>query len=157
MVPMDKSASAPALAEAVAAFRLEQRARGVSPHTLRAQDGDLGKLLAHAAGNAWAGWEVAPRTLRRFALELGERGLDPASQARILSTVRGVEDTKIKFGTPTRPRACAIPSCPTASRPSSPRARARPCWTCPSPGTSPPRAWPACWNCSTPPGCGFPS
>jgi integrase/recombinase XerC len=32
---------------------------------------------------------VPPRTLRRFALELGERGLDPASQARILSTVRG--------------------------------------------------------------------
>jgi integrase/recombinase XerC len=76
------------LAEAVAAFRMEQRARGVSPHTLRAQDGDLGKLLAHAAGQAWTGWEVPPRTLRRFALELGERGLDPASQARILSTVR---------------------------------------------------------------------
>jgi len=86
---MDKSASAPALAEAVAAFRLEQRARAVSPHTLKALDGDLGKLLAHAAGNGWAGWEVPPRTLRRFALELGERGLDPASQARILSTVRG--------------------------------------------------------------------
>jgi len=76
------------LGEAVAAFRMEQRARGVSPHTLRAQDGDLGKLLAHAAGQAWPGWEVAPRTLRRFALELGERGLDPASQARILSSVR---------------------------------------------------------------------
>ena len=89
MVPMDKSASAPALAEAVAAFRLEQRARGVSPHTLRAQDGDLGKLLGHGAGHGWTGWDVAPRTLRRFALELGERGLDPASQARILSTVRG--------------------------------------------------------------------
>jgi integrase/recombinase XerC len=41
------------LAEAVAAFRLEQQARGVSPHTLRAQDGDLEKLLTHAAGNAW--------------------------------------------------------------------------------------------------------
>lgn len=32
---------------------------------------------------------MSPRTLRRFALELGERGLDPASQARILSTARG--------------------------------------------------------------------
>jgi integrase/recombinase XerC len=88
MVPMEKSASVPALAESIAAFQLEQRARGVSPHTKRAQDGDLGKLLAHAAGNAWPGWEVPPRTLRRFALELGERGLDPASQARILSTTR---------------------------------------------------------------------
>ena len=85
---MEKSASSPALADSVAAFRLEQRARGVSAHTLRAQDGDLEKLLAHAAGHAWPGWEVAPRTLRRFALELGERGLDPASQARILSTTR---------------------------------------------------------------------
>ena len=77
------------LAAAVAAYRLEQRARGVSPHTLRAQDGDLNKLLAHGAGNGWSGWEVKPRVLRHFALELGERGLDPASQARILSTTRG--------------------------------------------------------------------
>jgi len=89
MVPMEKSDPAQTLAEAVAAFRLEQRARAVSPHTLRAQEGDLGKLLAHAAGHGWAGWEVPPRTLRRFALELGERGLDPASQARILASVRG--------------------------------------------------------------------
>jgi integrase/recombinase XerC len=85
---LDNSNKKPVLTEAAAAFRLEQQARGVSPNTLRAQDGDLQKLLAHAAGNAWDGWEVAPRTLRRFALELGERGLDPASQARILSTAR---------------------------------------------------------------------
>jgi integrase/recombinase XerC len=85
---LDNSGEFQLLAEPVAAFRLEQQARGVSPHTLRAQDGDLAKLAAHAAGNRWPGWEVAPRTLRRFALELGERGLDPASQARILSTVR---------------------------------------------------------------------
>lgn len=78
----------PTLAEAVAAFRLEQRARGVSPHTLRAQDGDLHKLLAHGAAEGWASWEVKPRILRHFALALGERGLDPASQARILSTTR---------------------------------------------------------------------
>ncbi|WP_306599831.1 tyrosine recombinase XerC [Geothrix sp. 21YS21S-2] len=78
----------PGLAEAVAAFVLEQRARGVSPHTLRARKADLGKLLAHAAGAGWEGWDVKPRTLRGFAMELGERGLDPASQARILSTVR---------------------------------------------------------------------
>jgi integrase/recombinase XerC len=89
MLSMDNSGKPPSLAESVAAFRMEQRARGVSPHTLRAQDGDLDKLLAHAAGQSWGRWEVAPRTLRRFALELGERGLDPASQARILSTVRG--------------------------------------------------------------------
>lgn len=79
--------SAP-LAEAVEAFRMEQRARGVSPHTARAIAGDLGKLLDHAVRLRWDGWEVSPRTLRAFALELGERGLDPASQARILSTVR---------------------------------------------------------------------
>ena len=70
------------------AFHLEQRARGVSPHTARAQKGDLEKLLAHALPTSWPGWEVKPRVLRRFALELGERGLDPASQARILSTAR---------------------------------------------------------------------
>ena len=91
MVPMDKTghpiSSAP-LSEAVAVFRQEQRARGVSAHTARAQDGDLEKLLQHALGSGWAGWEVPPRTLRGFALELGGRGLDPASQARILSTVR---------------------------------------------------------------------
>ena len=81
-------ASSP-LTEAVQAFQLEQRARGVSAHTVRAQKGDLEKLVAHALQEAWAGWEVTPRILRRFALELGARGLDPASQARILSTVRG--------------------------------------------------------------------
>lgn len=76
------------LAEAIGAFHLEQRARGVSPHTARAQGGDLEKLLEHAVRWRWRTWEVSPRTLRGFALELGERGLDPASQARILSTVR---------------------------------------------------------------------
>jgi integrase/recombinase XerC len=85
---LDKTDKNSPLPEAVAAFLLEQQARSVSPHTLRAQEGDLGKLLAHAAGDGWGGWEVQPRTLRRFALELGERGLDPASQARILSTTR---------------------------------------------------------------------
>jgi integrase/recombinase XerC len=81
-------ASSP-LTEAVQAFHLEQRARGVSAHTVRAQKGDLEKLVTHALQESWASWEVTPRTLRRFALELGARGLDPASQARILSTVRG--------------------------------------------------------------------
>jgi integrase/recombinase XerC len=76
------------LGEGLSAFHLEQRARGVSPHTARAQRGDLEKLLNHAVRWEWAGWEVSPRTLRGFAMELGERGLDPASQARILSTVR---------------------------------------------------------------------
>jgi integrase/recombinase XerC len=85
---LDKKNESAPLIDAVAAFRLEQQARGVSPNTLRAQAGDLDKLLVHAAGNHWNGWEVPPRTLRRFALELGERGLDPASQARVLSTTR---------------------------------------------------------------------
>ena len=77
------------MSEGVLAFHLEQRARGVSPHTARAQTGDLEKLLDHAVRARWKNWEVSPRTLRGFALELGDRGLDPASQARILSTVRG--------------------------------------------------------------------
>ena len=85
---MDVPKSPSVLSEAVAAYRMEQRARGVSSHTLRAQDGDLHKLVAHAAGHGWDDWEVKPRVLRLFALELGERGLDPASQARILSTTR---------------------------------------------------------------------
>ncbi len=76
------------LGEAIQAYHLEQRARGVSPHTARAQAGDLGKLLDHALRARWESWSVSPRTLRGFALELGDRGLDPASQARILSTVR---------------------------------------------------------------------
>lgn len=76
------------LSPIVAAFHLEQKARGVSSHTARAQRGDLDKLLSHALSSRWESWEVKPRVLRRFALELGERGLDPASQARILSTAR---------------------------------------------------------------------
>ena len=77
-----------ALGDAVEAFSIEQRARAASPHTLRAQAGDLGKLLAHAEREGWDSWEVKPRALRGFALALGRRGLDPASQARILSTAR---------------------------------------------------------------------
>jgi len=50
--------SPPPLAEPVAAFLLEERARGVSPHTFRAREGDLHKLLAHACGASWEGWEV---------------------------------------------------------------------------------------------------
>ncbi|HEX9011802.1 MAG TPA: tyrosine-type recombinase/integrase [Holophagaceae bacterium] len=76
------------LGEGIGGFHLEQRARGVSSHTARAQKGDLEKLLNHAVRWGWTDWAVSPRTLRGFALELGERGLDPASQARILSTVR---------------------------------------------------------------------
>jgi integrase/recombinase XerC len=76
------------LGEEIQAYHLEQRARGVSAHTARAQQGDLGKLQEHAVRRGWAGWEIPSRTLRAFALELGDRGLDPASQARILSTVR---------------------------------------------------------------------
>ncbi len=79
----------PPLGEVVGAYHLEQRARGVSPHTARAQAGDLAKLLDHALRAHWESWEVSPRTLRGFALELGDRGLDPASQARILSSARG--------------------------------------------------------------------
>jgi integrase/recombinase XerC len=85
---MSKSTELPGLPEAIASFELEQKARGVSVHTSRAQAGDLGKLLVHASEAQWGTWEVKPRVLRGFALELGERGLDPASQARILSTVR---------------------------------------------------------------------
>ncbi|HLP30149.1 MAG TPA: tyrosine recombinase XerC [Geothrix sp.] len=76
------------LGEGIRAFHLEQQARGVSPHTARAQGGDLAKLLDHAVRSRWQSWEISPRTLRGFALELGDRGLDPASQARILSTAR---------------------------------------------------------------------
>jgi len=76
------------LGEEIRAYHLEQCARGVSPHTARAQGIDLGKLLEHALRQRWTAWEISPRTLRGFALELGDRGLDPASQARILSTVR---------------------------------------------------------------------
>ncbi len=76
------------LSESIQAFHQEQAARGLSPHTARAQKGDLAKLLQHAVDQKWSDWEVKPRVLRRFALELGTRGLDPASQARILSTTR---------------------------------------------------------------------
>jgi len=42
----------------VQAYHLEQRARGVSPHTARAQKGDLEKLLEHAARARWEAWDV---------------------------------------------------------------------------------------------------
>ena len=81
-------ATTQSLSEAILAFHLEQRARGVSKHTAHAQQGDLEKLLGHALAQHWESWDITPRTLRRFALDLGERGLEPSSQARILSTAR---------------------------------------------------------------------
>ena len=54
----------PPLGEAIQAYHLEQRARGVSPHTARAQVGDLGKLLDHALRARWESWRVSPRILR---------------------------------------------------------------------------------------------
>lgn len=77
------------VSSSISAFLLEQNARGASPHTLRAQRADLEKLVAYAKQEKWVGWDVKLRVIQRFALELGERGLDPASRARILSTVRG--------------------------------------------------------------------
>jgi integrase/recombinase XerC len=82
------SESSSLLSEAIQAFHREQVARGVSPNTRRAQQGDLEKLMQHAMAESWGTWDVKPRTLRRIAIDLGERGLDPASQSRILSTVR---------------------------------------------------------------------
>lgn len=76
------------LARAVEDFLREQAARGGSPHTARAQRLDLQKLQDHATTEGWEGLAVPGRSLRRFAQGLAERGLDPASQARILSTVR---------------------------------------------------------------------
>ncbi|MCL1893406.1 MAG: tyrosine-type recombinase/integrase [Holophagaceae bacterium] len=76
------------LSNSLTLFHQEQSARGVSPHTKLAQKSDLEKLEEYAIREKWKGWEVKPRELQRFALELGERGLDPASRARILSTTR---------------------------------------------------------------------
>ena len=73
----------------IAAFLLEQNGRGLSPNTIKAQHQDLEKLVAHAAQEKWGSWDVRPRDVQRLALGLGEKGLDPASRARILSTVRG--------------------------------------------------------------------
>ncbi|MDR0499150.1 MAG: tyrosine-type recombinase/integrase [Holophagales bacterium] len=87
---MEKIAKQPndALSAPITAFLLEQRARAVSSHTQHAQCADLEKLEIYARQEKWNGWAVKPKILRHFALELGKRGLDPASQARILSTAR---------------------------------------------------------------------
>jgi integrase/recombinase XerC len=88
MAEGDNKQSGGMLFEQARAFLLEQKARGTSTNTQRAQTTDIEKLIAHAAQEKWGTWAVKPRVLQRFALELGERGLDPASRARILSTAR---------------------------------------------------------------------
>jgi integrase/recombinase XerC len=60
----------------------------MSPHTIRAQGNDLKRILAYANADIWNSWLVSSREIRRFALDLGKQDLDPASQARILSTIR---------------------------------------------------------------------
>ncbi|MDR2697922.1 MAG: tyrosine-type recombinase/integrase [Holophagales bacterium] len=87
-----------ALSAQIKAFLLEQRARAVSIHTQRAQRADLEKLEIHARREKWNGWAVKPKILRHFALELGKRGLDPASQARILSTTRAFYEWMFETG-----------------------------------------------------------
>ncbi len=69
-------------------FASEQKSRGLSPHTLRAQELDLKKLLAFAHEGNWASWDVSVRHIRAFVAALTQMGLDPTSQSRILSTTR---------------------------------------------------------------------
>jgi integrase/recombinase XerC len=92
----------------IEAFALEQEGRGLSDYTLRAQREDLKKLAVHAAKEKWKAWDVKPRDLQRLALELGESGLDPASRARILSTIRSFFKWMYEVGRLTRNPASGL-------------------------------------------------
>ena len=85
---MDAKSFPKVLMNDIATFQLEQQARGMSPHTMRAQQNDLKRILVYASSNNWSSWWVSSKEVRRFALNLGKQDLDASSQARILSTVR---------------------------------------------------------------------
>ncbi len=72
----------------VTLFGLEQKSRGLSPHTIRAQELDLKKILQYAHECEWSSWNISVRQMRGFVASLAQRGMDPVSQSRILSTIR---------------------------------------------------------------------
>jgi integrase/recombinase XerC len=114
----------------------------------RVRRGDLEKLLDHAVRCQWNGWEVSPRTVRGFALELGDRGLDPASQARILSTARAF--FRWLWETRRLPRTrlgLAEPEAAQAASAFLTEGESQALLDLP-PAVDFPRT-PACWNCST--------
>jgi integrase/recombinase XerC len=83
-------------------FASEQKSRGLSPHTLRAQEIDLKKALQYARENAWESWDVTVRQIRGFVASLAEMGLDPTTQSRTLSTIRTFYDWMWQEGLITR-------------------------------------------------------
>ncbi|MFZ9834600.1 MAG: tyrosine recombinase [Holophagaceae bacterium] len=76
------------LVKTLTLFASEQKSRGLSPHTLRAQELDLKKILQYAHEGNWESWDVSVRQIRGFVASLAQMGLDPTSQSRILSTTR---------------------------------------------------------------------
>jgi integrase/recombinase XerC len=88
------------LAELATEWLAELRAaRGASPHTLRAYEGDLGALLAFLETRTiTAPDEVTPRVLRSFLATLDEQGLARSSIQRRLSAVRSFFKHLVRMG-----------------------------------------------------------
>src|SRR5207245_7199881 len=65
-------------------------ARGMADKTRRAYGGDLGQLADWAGAHDTGPDEMSPRTLRRFAGVLSERGMSKATVARKLASIRAL-------------------------------------------------------------------
>ncbi len=113
----DEEAIAPAWRAAIGAYERELRTRRLAPATLRAYARDL-RELARWAGRAGAGdpGRLGYRTLRGYAVALGERRLEPATVARKLAAARGFFEHLSRTGAATQNPAELIPNPRSPSR-----------------------------------------
>src|SRR4051794_279665 len=72
----------------LAGFDTAMRVRGMADKTRRAYGTDLGQLAEWAIAQQRGPLDLDPRTLRRFAAVLSERGLSKTSVARKLASIR---------------------------------------------------------------------
>ena len=95
--------------EDVERFLAGARARGASPHTLRAYAGDLADYCRWLEERGLEPRSADRATLRRYAAALGARGLAPATRARRLSAVRALHRRLETTGVTDRDPAAEVP------------------------------------------------
>lgn len=101
---------------ALESYRRELTSRRLSPHTVRAYEGDLTELARWAADRSLAPAEITYRTLRGWAAVLGGRDLERSSVSRKLAAARGLFDHLRRSGKIAHNPADLLPNPRSSSR-----------------------------------------
>jgi site-specific recombinase XerD len=96
--PEDRPRPSPAWADALELFDADLRRRGMAAKTRRAYAIDLGQFALWCTAQGLDPGSVAPRTLRRYAGALSERGAVASTVARKLAALRACFRTLREHG-----------------------------------------------------------